>query len=47
MTHLGLFFKKNKDPFLLGYSDVGYLSNPHNDRSQTWFVFLHGGTVIS
>jgi hypothetical protein len=24
-----------------------YLSNPHNARSQTGFVFLHGGTIVS
>ena len=29
------------------YADVGYLSDPHNARSQTSFVFLHGGTAIS
>jgi isopentenyl phosphate kinase len=32
---------------LLGYTDAGYLSDPHNGRSQTDFVFLHGGTTIS
>jgi hypothetical protein len=32
---------------LLGYTDVGYLSHPHNDRSQIGFVFLQGGTTIS
>jgi hypothetical protein len=33
---LGLFFKK-----------TGYLSDLHNARSQTYFVFLYGGTAIS
>ena len=32
---------------MVGYTDAGYLSDPHNARSQTGFVFLHGGTVIS
>jgi hypothetical protein len=44
---LGLFFKKNQDSTLIGYTDAGYLSDPHNARSQTGFVFLQGGTAIS
>lgn len=32
---------------MIGYTEVGYLSDPHNARSQTGFVFLHGGTAIS
>jgi hypothetical protein len=44
---LGLFFKKNLDPSMIGYTDAGYLSDPHNGKSQTGFVFLHGGTAIS
>jgi len=44
---LGLFYQKNQDPTLVGYTDAGYLSDPHNARSQTGFVFLHGGTAIS
>ena len=32
---------------LVRYTDAGYLSDPHNARSQTDFVFLHGGTAIS
>ena len=44
---LGLFFKKILDPNMIGYTDAGYLSNPHNGKSQTGFVFLHGGTAIS
>ncbi|WVZ79985.1 hypothetical protein U9M48_027505 [Paspalum notatum var. saurae] len=27
---LGLFFQPNKDPSLIGYTDVGYLSDPHS-----------------
>jgi hypothetical protein len=44
---LGLFFQKNQDSSLIGYTDAGYLSDHHNARSQTGFVFLHGGTAIS
>jgi hypothetical protein len=44
---LGLFYSRNQDPTLFGYTDVGYLSDPYNDRSQTGFVFLQGGMTIS
>jgi hypothetical protein len=44
---LGLFYSRNQDPILLGYTDAGYLSDPDNGRSQTDFVFLQGGTTIS
>jgi hypothetical protein len=44
---LGLFFQRNQDFGLIGYADVGYLSDPQNARSQTGFVFLHEGTAIS
>jgi hypothetical protein len=44
---LGLFYSRNQDLVLLGYADAGYLSDPHNGRSQTGFVFLQGGTSIS
>jgi hypothetical protein len=46
-TDLGLFFRKNQDHNLIKYADVGYLSDPQNARSQTGYVFLHGGTAIS
>jgi hypothetical protein len=45
--NLGLFYCRNQDPTLLGYTDAGYLSGPHNDRLQIGFVFLQGGTSIS
>ena len=32
---------------MVGYVDVGYMSDPHNAISQTGFVFLCGGTAIS
>ena len=44
---LGLFFKKNLDSNMIGYTYAGYLSDPHNGKSQIGFVFLHGGTAIS
>jgi hypothetical protein len=46
-SDLGLFYPKNQDLSLIGYVDVGYLSDPHNDKSQSGFMFLHGGTTIS
>jgi hypothetical protein len=42
-----LFYSRNQDSILLGYTNASYLSDPHNDRSQTGFVFLQGGTTIS
>jgi hypothetical protein len=44
---LGLFYQKNQERTMVGYCDAGYLSDPHNARSQTGFVFLHGGTAFS
>ena len=44
---LGLYFSKNQDLRLVGYADAGYLSDPHNARSKTGFVFICGGTAIS
>jgi hypothetical protein len=44
---LGLFYKSSNDPSLIGYTDAGYLSDPYNGRSQTRFIFLQGGTIIS
>lgn len=32
---------------MVGYTDDGHLSDPHDARSQTGYVFLHGGTTIS
>lgn len=43
----GLFFKKNQDMSLLGYADARYFSDSHTSKSQTGFIFLCGGTVIS
>jgi hypothetical protein len=43
----GLFYARGQDSTLIGYTDAGYLSDPHNARSQTGFVYLYGGTAIS
>jgi hypothetical protein len=41
--NLGLFYPKNQDLSLIGYADAGYLSDPHNSKSQTGFVFYTEG----
>jgi hypothetical protein len=43
----GLDFQKNQDSKLIGYADVGYLSDPRNAISQIGYVFLHSETAIS
>jgi hypothetical protein len=42
---LGLWFPKRGDLTMVGYVDASYMSNPHNARSQTGFVFLCGGAA--
>jgi hypothetical protein len=44
---LGLFYKRNQELTMLGYAEAGYMYDPHNDKSQTGFIFLYGGTTIS
>jgi len=44
---LGLFYSNNTKPVFLGYADAGYLSDPHNAKSQTRYVFTYGDTAIS
>ena len=57
-TNLGLFYTRESpsvaapygpriDSRLVGYTDVGYLSEPHRARSQTGYVFTVGDTAIS
>ncbi|KAF3678630.1 60S ribosomal protein L5-1 [Capsicum annuum] len=46
-TDMGLFYPKDCSSDLVGYADVGYLFDPHKARSQTGYVFICGGTVIS
>jgi hypothetical protein len=43
----GIFYKRGQDSTLIGYTDAGYLLDPHNARSQTCFVYLYSGTTIS
>jgi hypothetical protein len=47
ITNLVLFFRRNQESCLIRYANVDYLSDPQNARSQTGFMFLHRGTVIS
>ena len=44
---LGFLYRHNQDKTIIGYTDAGYLSDPHDAKSQTGFVFLHSGTAIS
>ena len=44
---MGLYYSLSSKTGLLGYADAGFLSVPHNGRSQTGYVFLYGGTAIS
>ena len=44
---LGLFYSKWLESQLFGYVDANYLSDSHKARSQTWYIFSYGGTIIS
>ncbi|KAG7556749.1 Reverse transcriptase RNA-dependent DNA polymerase [Arabidopsis suecica] len=44
---LGLFYTNHNKEGLVGFADAGYQSDPHNGKSQTGYVFTHGGTAIS
>ncbi|KAG7594482.1 Integrase catalytic core [Arabidopsis thaliana x Arabidopsis arenosa] len=44
---LGLFYTNYNKEGLVGFADAGYQSDPHNGKSQTGYVFTHGGTAIS
>ncbi|MCF7184014.1 hypothetical protein L3H42_10985, partial [Corynebacterium sp. MC-13] len=44
---MGLFYSNEPNKNLIGYADAGYLSDPHNGRSQTGYLFTYGGTAIS
>ncbi|KAL0412075.1 UNVERIFIED_CONTAM: Retrovirus-related Pol polyprotein from transposon TNT 1-94 [Sesamum latifolium] len=49
-SDMGLYFKRHEDvkaTNLVGYSDAGYLSDPHKAISQSGYVFMYGGTAIS
>jgi hypothetical protein len=40
-------FSKKGDLTMVGYVDVDYMSDPHNARSHTSFVFLCGGATVA
>ena len=44
---MSLYYSLSSKFGLVGYADAGFLSDPHNGRSQTGYVFLYGGTAIS
>ena len=44
---MGLLYSNASKSELIGYTDVGYLSDPHKVRSQTGYLFTYGGTTIS
>ncbi|BBH08880.1 transposable element gene, partial [Prunus dulcis] len=48
-TDMGLFYSSESTnaQSIIGYADAGYLSDPHQGRSQTGYVFTCGGTAIS
>lgn len=49
-SDMGLYFQRHdekKIANLVGYSDAGYLSDPHKAISQSGYLFLYGGTAIS
>lgn len=48
MTNLGFIYSNTgNNPNLVGYADVGYLSDPHKARSQTENVFNNSNAAIS
>ena len=46
-SDIGLFYSKVPKLELLGYTDAGYLSDPHKARSQSGYVFTCGDTTVS
>ena len=44
---MGLFYSKESKLQLFGYTDAGYLSDPHKAKSQTRYVFNCNETAIS
>ena len=45
---ISVFYSRESKQQLLGYAaDAGYLSDPHEGRSQTRYVFNCNGTTIS
>ena len=44
---MGLYYPNVPKAELIGYADAGYMSDPHNARSQTGYLFTCGDTAIS
>ena len=44
---MGVFYSKESKQQLFGYTDVGYLSDPHKAKSQTRYMFNYNGTAMS
>ena len=42
---LDMFYTNHNKDGLVGFADDGYLSDPHQARSQTGYVFTHGGAI--
>ena len=42
-----LFYTNKDSADLVAHADAGYLSDPHKARSETYYLFTYGGTVIS
>ena len=45
--NISLFYPNDSKIDLISYTDAGYLSDHHNGRSQTGYLFTCGGTTIS
>jgi len=43
---LGLYYPRHSEFGLVGFTDAGYLLDPHKYRSQTGYVFTIGRTTI-
>lgn len=43
---MSLFYSNVSKTDLMGYTNAGYLSDPHNGRSQIDYLFTCGGTTI-
>jgi hypothetical protein len=46
-TNMRLFYSKGSNSQLVGYVDVGFLSDLHKSRSQTRYLFTCGSITIS
>ena len=47
MIDMELFYSYQSRLELIDYANGGYLFDPHKGRSQIWYLFMNGGTVIS